>query len=185
MIIEKGIIKPNKLSLLVLFPTPYLKEIELLDNSLDPILVLSLIRQESAFNPNAISSAGARGLMQLMPRTARYTAKKNISLNKLGDPLTNIKIGITHLKKLISRYNGNLIYALSAYNAGEKNTQKWIDGVFTIDSMLHTIEMIPFTETQLYVQSIFRNIYFYKLIHEEMKPDTQHIEKFFDVVLKP
>ncbi|MBF0297523.1 MAG: transglycosylase SLT domain-containing protein [Oligoflexia bacterium] len=183
--IEKGFVKPDKLSLLVLFPTPYRKEIELLDNTLDPILVLSLIRQESAFNPNAISSAGARGLMQLMPRTARHTIRKNITFKKLGDPVTNIKIGMTLLKKLINRYNGNLIYALSAYNAGEGNTQKWIDQVFTSDSILHTIEMIPFTETQNYVQSIFRNIYFYKLIHEDQLSDTQSTSKFFDIVLKP
>ncbi|MBF0363322.1 MAG: lytic transglycosylase domain-containing protein [Oligoflexia bacterium] len=186
--IEKGFVKSDKLSLQVLFPTPYLKEIELLDSSIDPILILSLIRQESAFNPHAVSSAGARGLMQLMPKTARHTARKNLSHSQLGDPVTNMKIGITYLKKLINRYNGNLIYALAAYNAGERNTQKWIDHVFTsnsTNSILYTVEMIPFTETQIYVQSIFRNIYFYKLVHEEMKQDSPSIDKFFDIVLRP
>ena len=108
----------------LLFPNPYFDKIQKHNRGLDPYLILSLIRQESAFNPAARSSAGARGLMQLMPATARQL-KRRVKTRELKQPDVNLKLGIKYLKRLIGKYDGNLIYALAGYNAGESKVKKW------------------------------------------------------------
>ena len=157
----------NDKNLKVLFPFRYVKKIQEHSDSIDPILVLSLIRQESAFNPNARSHAGARGLMQLMPATAkRY--KRRVKAHQLKNPGLNIKIGIRYLKKLINQYDGNLIYTLSAYNAGERRVKQWMEHAFSFDDPLLAIESIPFQETRNYVKFIYRNMFFYKFLSKDL-----------------
>lgn len=147
----------------VLYPRPYFEHLlkTMKNHTADPLLVLSLIRQESVFNPQARSRVGARGLMQLMPLTARRL-KRGVREHQLSIPLTNLEIGTRYVEQLFKRYDGNLVHVLAAYNAGESRVTKWKEFYFVNDDMLSNIESIPFLETRNYVKLIFRNLFFYK-----------------------
>ncbi|MFH1073633.1 MAG: lytic transglycosylase domain-containing protein [Candidatus Firestonebacteria bacterium] len=97
---------------------------------LDPLLVAAIIKSESTFNPIAVSEKGAVGLMQLMPSTAEEMAHElnvdYVDVEDLYDPEINIHLGYYYMVKLLKRYNGNLVFALAAYNAGTKNADEWI-----------------------------------------------------------
>lgn len=148
-----------------LFPFKYFSEIGVFERRIDPVVVLSLIRQESAFNPNAKSSVGARGLMQLMPQTAK-SLQKRVRVEDLKNPEINIRLGVEYLKRLLVKYNGNLVFTLAAYNAGENRVKRWVTDVFPSTDPLVMIEAIPFKETKQYVQLIYRNIFFYRLLKD-------------------
>ena len=156
-----------------LYPMAYLKKIKNYSNKIDPIIILSLIRQESAFNPNARSRVGALGLMQLMPGTAR-SLKRGVRKRELLDPSKNILLGVKYIKYLLKKYDNNLIYTLMAYNAGERNIARWGDFLMKSDKTLDFIEEIPFRETRLYVKLILRNIFFYNFI-ENNKIDLENM----------
>jgi soluble lytic murein transglycosylase-like protein len=95
----------------------------------DPILVTAVIKAESAFNPTALSEKGARGLMQLMPKTAEWVANSNgVPRKTLYDPSFNIRLGIAYLKDLEEGYNGNLLFTLVAYNWGPGHVQSAAEG---------------------------------------------------------
>ena len=162
-----------------LFPIHYLPEITRVTKEIEPTLILSLIRQESAFNPNAQSVAGARGLMQLMPETARQI-RKEVRPNQLHGASLNLKIGIKYLKSLLEKYDGNLIYTLAAYNAGPNRLNAWKKNVFISDDPLIMIEAIPYRETRQYVKLIYRNLFFYKFLHNDIDVTTP-VQKSFQV----
>lgn len=129
--------------------------------TVDPILILSLIKQESAFEREAGSSVGAVGYMQLMPFTAS-DMEPNVERRGLLDAETNIRIGTKYLKKMLERYKGNVALALSAYNAGPTATDRWIREGKASRSFLEYVEQIPYKETRDYVGTIFRNYVWYR-----------------------
>lgn len=156
----------NNRVLKTLFPHPYVENIKESSPIKDLDLVYSLIRQESGFNPKAVSRVGARGLMQLMPTTAQRF-KKRVRIRDLYDPSLNIKIGSQYLNLLLKKYDGNIIYSLAAYNAGESRVNFWNKTFLGGLPPLEGIELIPFRETRLYVKLIFRNMFFYKILKED------------------
>ncbi len=133
-------------------------------------IILGLSRQESEFNPRAFSRAGARGLMQLIPSTAKLTARKaGLSYSRaalLDDPVYNMTVGAAHLSHLLSDYNGSLIMTFAAYNAGPHRVTQWVErygdprapGVDPVD----WVEKIPFSETRNYVQRVLENTQVYR-----------------------
>ncbi|KJY83723.1 lytic murein transglycosylase [Vibrio galatheae] len=127
-------------------------------HSIDPITLMSLARQESALDIEARSSVGARGIMQIMPSTAKYTAKKYKldyqgyqDLYQVGK---NIEIGSHYLDGLLKRYDNNRIFALAAYNAGPHRVESWRERTQGKLDAYAFIEAIPFKETRGYVQNI-------------------------------
>jgi soluble lytic murein transglycosylase len=163
-----------------LFPISYLQKVKqsLQNSGIDPLYILSLIRQESAFDPKAKSPVGARGLMQLMPSTATIY-NKNVRKSELYNPSTNIKIGIKYLKKLSKQFENNWVYILAAYNAGENRVKRWEKNIMSANSnILVNIEDIPFNETNNYVKYIYRNIFFYKLFESNQKKDPHLVQLF-------
>lgn len=186
-VLEKKEVIFNRQLLEILYPRPYYEVLTkaLKGDRLDPIVLLSLIRQESVFNPFARSPVGARGLMQLMPKTAQRF-RRSVGDNQLVNPAINIDIGTKYFTNLMKRYDGNLVYVLAAYNAGESRVERWKTNYFETDeSILKNIEAIPFLETRNYVKLIFRNIFFYKLLIErkEQIADSRETNKIFDVNL--
>jgi soluble lytic murein transglycosylase len=133
-------------------------------------LVLAIMRQESAFALDAVSSAGARGLMQLMPATAKHVAGKIGVAYDEGRLTTdgdyNIGLGRAYLQQLLERYNGSYVLAIASYNAGPARVSEWLNeygdprgyGVDVVD----WIEMIPFSETRNYVQRVLENLQIYR-----------------------
>jgi soluble lytic murein transglycosylase len=138
---------------------------------LEPALVLSVIRQESSFNPAIVSSAGARGLMQLMPATAKLVAGKlgqrHTDARLISDPAYNIQLGSNYLGQLIETYDGSYIMAIAAYNAGLGRVKGWVEKfgdprLGAIDP-LDWIESIPIAETRNYVQRVLEALQVYRL----------------------
>ena len=124
---------------------------------IDPWLLMAVSRRESAFNPHARSHAGATGLMQLLPATARQVANKHgkprPDTADLVTPETNMTLGALYLSGLLERYRGNRVLALAAYNAGPHRVDRWIDDHKSVPFDVF-IESIPFYETREYVQAV-------------------------------
>src|SRR5918911_306915 len=127
------------------------------DKGLDPSLIAAVIYTESRFRDGQTSHAGAQGLMQITPATARMIARKSggvaFTVEDLGTPQVNIAYGAWYLRYLLARYAGNETFALAAYNGGEGNVARWIDAAEQRNEDL-TIEAIPFSETRTYVQRV-------------------------------
>lgn len=166
-----------------LFPTIYGNIIKSQNSPIDFRLILSLIRQESAFNKKAKSVVGARGLMQLMPQTAR-SFKRRLKSYQLFDPKLNINIGVKFLERLVRRYEGNLMFTLSAYNAGMGNVSKWQKSIPFGEDILLNVELIPFSETRKYVKLIYRNLFFYKYLDQDPAHLDLALNESFKVTLK-
>ena len=127
------------------------------EKHLDPALIAAVIYTESHFRDGQTSRAGAQGLMQITPATARMIARKSggvaFTVEDLGTPQVNIAYGAWYLRYLMARYAGNEPFALAAYNGGEGNVDRWIDAAERRGEAL-TIAAIPFSETRAYVQRV-------------------------------
>lgn len=145
------------------FPLWYFEDVKSRAEDVDPLLILSLIRQESAFNTRAHSPAGARGLMQVMPQTARSVA--SVSARQLFNPSINIKVGSKYFMKRLRQYDGDVEYTLAAYNAGFTRVDQWKKRYPTDNKMLF-LDFIPFRETRDYVSLILRNYFWYVSLYE-------------------
>ncbi len=131
-------------------------------------LLYAIARQESAFAAQARSSAGAMGLMQLMPATAKQTAKKigvKYRRKDLYKPSSNIRLGSSYLNQLLQRFNGNRALAAAAYNAGPTRVDRWLKNASANLELDSWIETIPYRETRGYVQNVlsYSVIYAYRM----------------------
>lgn len=138
-------------------------------HGVDPFLVLGLMRQESSFEKTSLSSAGAIGLMQLMPQTGEKVFKKvynteNFSKAMLYDPELNIELGVFHLAELIKENGGNVVDVLAGYNAGGSKVAGWKTRFPGCEGE-EFIEMIPYGETRGYVKKVLQNYYNYKRLY--------------------
>ena len=125
------------------------------ENKVPPWLVMGLIRQESRFNKEIRSSAGAVGLMQVLPKTALETYDKNQSELDLNSSTQNIYIGTKYLSKLLKQFNSSIPLSLAAYNAGPSRAKSWHEDFNKYNtSPAMFIESIPFKETREYVQAV-------------------------------
>jgi len=159
----------------ILFPQQYWSSIEqgAAKNGLSPYMVASLIRQESEFNPGAISNRNAFGLMQLLPSVGRSMAReegiRHFNEVELLNPDTNIRLGSRYLKQTLDKFDGQPAYAFAAYNAGDSRVTDW-QSIGKYHGMDEFVESIPFTETRDYVQAILRNESIYRALHAAEAP---------------
>ena len=150
-----------------LYPFPFLQEIEhwSRQRQLNPMLVTALIRQESRFEPEIRSVAGATGLMQVMPSTGAWVAERiplaDYSLKKPDD---NVNLGTWYLDYTHSEYSNNSLYAVASYNAGPGNVAKWIREKKLTDPD-EFVDAIPFNETRGYVKAVFENYWNYMRLY--------------------
>lgn len=135
---------------------------------IDPFFICGIIRQESHFDPKALSVSNAHGLMQLIPPTAKTVARQiNLKLNStdsLNDPKTNIQLGIHYITNLVREFN-NPLFAVSSYNAGPNATKRWISSYNTKD-LDFFIEQIPYEQTRTYVKKVFAGYWTYLQLYK-------------------
>jgi len=151
----------------ILFPEPYWSYIQAdaARNGLNPYMVAALIRQETEFNPGAISGSNAWGLMQLLPSVGRAMARqlgmRHFRTADLLNPVVNLELGTRYLREMLDEFGGQPEYAFAAYNAGDYRVTAWrADGAY--HGMDEFVESIPFTQTREYVQAILRNEAMYR-----------------------
>jgi soluble lytic murein transglycosylase len=160
------------------FPLPYESSLRsaAAGNNLDPMFMAGLIRQESAFESNAVSHQGAMGLMQVMPGTALKLARQlkvRYARASLTDPGYNLKLGARYLADLMQVF-GTHEAVLAAYNAGEDRVVQWTAGQNYLETA-EFVESIPFTETREYVQIVIRNADVYRQVYDPSKAYQTHL----------
>ncbi len=152
------------------YPTPYKEELSPIARQIDLNLAWAygLIRQESRFIMNAASSVGASGLMQVMPNTAKYVAKKigmiNYTNDKLSETNTNLTLGSNYLNMVLIDLDGSWVLASAAYNAGPSRSKAWREKLSGPTEGAIFAETIPFTETRVYVKNVLSNANYYSSV---------------------
>jgi soluble lytic murein transglycosylase len=155
----------------LLYPVSHEPELRRLaaERGLEPAVLAALIRQESAWEPRATSVAGARGLMQVMPATGAQLARRlgltHWHADRLYEPETNLRLGTAFLADVLRRYDGDLVRALAAYNAGPTRVVRWSERAPVEDPELFA-ERIPFGETRDYVRIVLRNMALYRALYD-------------------
>ncbi len=162
------------------FPLPFRSDVETFSkqNGVDPFLMAALIRQESEFNPQAVSRTGARGLAQIQPATGKDLSRRlkltTYSAAGLFQPRLNLELGTYYLKSLLGSVGGREDAALAAYDAGLTHVRAWLTwGDFREPAEF--IETVPFTETHGYVQGVLRNADMYRRLYGAPVPAAQPV----------
>ena len=167
------------------YPTPFREELSPIAKQIDLNLAWAygLIRQESRFIMNASSSVGASGLMQVMPNTAKYVAKKigmtNYTNDKLSDTNTNLTLGSNYLNMVLVDLDGSWVLASAAYNAGPSRSKAWREKLSGPTEGAIFAETIPFTETRVYVKNVLSNANYYSSV---MNGQTQSLKQRLGVI---
>ena len=167
------------------YPTPYKEELSPIARQIDLNLAWAygLIRQESRFIMNAASSVGASGLMQVMPNTAKYVAKKigmtNYTNDKLSDTNTNLTLGSNYLNMVLIDLDGSWVLASAAYNAGPSRSKAWREKLSGPTEGAIFAETIPFTETRVYVKNVLSNANYYSSV---MNGQTQSLKQRLGII---
>ncbi len=159
-------------SVTALFPAPFKECVERYGRlyELEPNVIYSVMKAESLFNHRAVSSAGAAGLMQLMPATAKGLARGlKLENYDLTDPCTSVQFGAKYIAGLFRQFKGNFPYVVAAYNAGAGNVGKWIDKMKS-DDMDYFTEFTPFIETRYYILRTGKFLTQYRLISGGQAP---------------
>ncbi len=155
----------------LLFPLPYRTDLvrNAQERNLDPYLIAGLIRQESEFNPQAVSRAKAYGLTQIRPGTGRQFARTagvpRFTTGVLSQPAANLKIGCSILRSMLDQQGGKVEQTLAAYNAGPQRVVEWLTWN-SYREPAEFVESIPFTETRDYVQAVLRNAEMYRRLYQ-------------------
>ncbi len=160
----------------ILYPRHFLELVPADQSHLDRFFILSIIRQESAFDPNALSPAQAMGLMQLQLPTAR-TFERKVTREQLFEPTTNIRIGKKYINRLLENEKGAVELALAAYNAGPGRIRQW-KSRYAIALHLLLIDLLPARETREYVSSILRNYFWYLKLYSKDPPSRSIASQF-------
>ena len=159
----------------LLFPLPYEKDLvrSAKQQNLDPYMVAALIRQESEFDPQALSAKNAYGLTQVEPATGRALARragiKRFSNRSLFQPAINLKLGAYYLRALLDQWGGQWEQTLASYNAGKSRVNDWITWN-QYQEPAEFVESIPFTETREYVEAVLRNATVYRQLYASKAP---------------
>ncbi|MBM3520544.1 MAG: lytic transglycosylase domain-containing protein, partial [Alphaproteobacteria bacterium] len=169
------------------YPIRALPNWQQIGKPVEKALVFGLARQESEFNPTAGSVAGAQGLMQIMPNTAKLIARQYGLKYKKGiltsDPAYNVKLGAAHLGDLVEDFGGSYVLTLVAYNAGPRRSVEWVDEYGDLrdgrTDPIDWVESIPFQETRQYVQKVLQNIHVYRsrLAPKTVRPMTADLAR--------
>jgi hypothetical protein len=149
----------------LLYPLRYQELVVKHSKDVDAALVMSLIRQESSFNPKAQSPVGARGLMQVMPATAKRVNGGKVA--NLLDPSQNIMIGTRYLRKLLAAHDDNYVFTLASYNAGPRPVNRWRERYDEKNPLLFS-DLIAYPETRNYVSGLLRNMHWYRALLENV-----------------
>jgi len=157
----------------IFFPLPYHKFVVSWAKQMEvnPFLIWSIMKQESSYRTSVISTAGAKGLLQLIPSTAQWITQKDNRLVSVDTslwkyPEYNIALGSAYFCYLLNRFQGNIVYAIAGYNAGPGNVSKWVDKK-KYNDIDEFIENIPFTETRNYVKRVLGNYAAYLSIYND------------------
>jgi soluble lytic murein transglycosylase len=162
----------------LLFPLPYEKDLvrSAKQQNLDPYMVAALIRQESEFDPQALSAKNAYGLTQVEPATGRALARragiKRFSNRSLFQPAINLKLGAYYLRALLDQWGGQWEQTLASYNAGKSRVNDWITWN-QYQEPAEFVESIPFTETREYVEAVLRNATVYRQLYASKAPGSR------------
>jgi soluble lytic murein transglycosylase-like protein len=166
----------SKATLELYFPKLFAAGFEKNPAGVDPFLLMAVARQESLFNPKAISPASAYGLMQIQPATAKRFGVNLTS--ELEDPTINIQAGSKLINELMKNLNGQVQLVLASYNAGTDRVSTWLTRYPTADPILF-MDLIPYRETRDYVANVLRNYYWYRRIYGQSS-STVKLPKIFE-----